>query len=105
MLRRTLLLTDFTLAGICQEPPPAADTQYEFVSGTIADLPPGRIVVNRAVLGKPPENHTFLMTGETKVEGALRVQARVTVGYRTNEDGEQVAMRIIVRPPARAPKN
>jgi hypothetical protein len=54
-------------------------------------------VVNRAVLGKPPEERAFLITSETKVEGKLRVNARVTVGYRTSEEGD-IATRIIVRP-------
>ena len=67
------------------------------------DLPPGRIVVNRALLGKPPENRTFLITSETKVEGRLRVGARVTVGFKPGEEGD-VAVRIIVRsPPQRRP--
>jgi hypothetical protein len=87
-----------SLAGwamTAQEQPPANDTNYEFVSGTITDLPPGKIVVNRAV-GKPPENRTFLITAETKVEGTLKANARVTVGFKPTEEGD-VAMRIIVR--------
>jgi hypothetical protein len=79
-----------------QEPAPSVEPNYEFVSGTVADLPPGRIVVNRAVIGKPAENRTFLITGETKIEGKLRPKARVTVGFKPSEEGD-VAMRIIVR--------
>ncbi len=75
----------------------------EFVSGTVAELPPGKIVVNRAVLGKPAEYHTFLVTNETTIEGQLRVDARVTVGYRNVEGSEPVAVRIIVRPSAPNP--
>jgi len=75
------------------------ETPYEFVSGTVVDLPGGKIVVNRAIPGKPAENLTFTITPETKVEGNLRVQARVTVGYKNHPDtGEMVAVRIIVRP-------
>jgi hypothetical protein len=81
-----------------QDEPAPAEAPYEFVSGTVVDLSGGKIVVNRAVPGKPAENHTFTITGETKVEGNLRVQARVTVGYKTVPDtGEVVAVRIIVR--------
>ena len=99
------MLTAAAWLGLCQEPAvPQDEGQYEFVSGIVTELPAGKIVVNRAVLGKSPENHTFLMTAETKVEGSLRVQARVTVGYRTNDQGEQVAMRIIVRQPSKAKK-
>lgn len=81
-----------------QEPAPAVEPNYEFVSGIITELPPGRIVVNRAVIGKPPENRSFLITSETKVEGHLKEKARVTVGFKPSEEGD-VAMRIIVRPP------
>jgi len=73
-----------------------ANGQEQFVSGTVVELPPGRIVINRAVLGKPPENRSFLITSETKIEGRLRANARVTVGFRTSEEGD-VAVRIIVR--------
>ena len=98
MLRRTILLSAFTLAGVCQQPDPrAAEAPLEFVSGTVSELPPGRIVVNRAVLGKPAENRAFLVSGETKIEGTLRVNARVTVGFKPTERGEPVAVRIIVR--------
>ncbi len=70
---------------------------YDFVSGTVMDLPPGKIIVNRAVIGKPPENRTFVITPDTKIEGKLRSRVRVTVGFRTGEEGEPVAVRIIVR--------
>jgi len=85
-----------------QEQTPIPDANYEFVSGIITELPPGRIVVNRALLGKPPENRTFLVNGETKVEGKLKPKARVTVGFKTTDDGD-VAVRIIVRT-AQSPK-
>jgi hypothetical protein len=100
MHRRTILLFAFALAALSQEPnSPAPDAPLEFVSGTISDLPAGKIVVNRAVLGKPAENRTFVLTSETKIEGTLRVTARVTVGFKPTEAGEAVAVRIIVRPP------
>lgn len=79
-----------------QEDTPA-DPRYEFVSGIVMELPPGKIVVNRAVIGKPPENRTFLIGPDTKVEGRLRPKVRVTVGFRAGEDAEPTAVRIIVR--------
>lgn len=79
-----------------QEQEPAPSGNYEFVSGTVVELPEGRIVINRAVLGKPPENRSFLIKPETKVEGRLRANARVTVGFRPSDEGD-VAIRIIVR--------
>jgi hypothetical protein len=79
-----------------QEQEPAPEPNTEFVSGTVTDLPDGRIVINRAVLGKPPENRSFLIKPETKIEGRLRINARVTVGFKPSDEGE-VAVRIIVR--------
>jgi|SRR4051794_19384015 hypothetical protein len=87
-------MTGNALVG--QEQPPVTEPNYEFVSGTVAELVPGKIVVNRALLGKPAENRTFLVTGETKIEGKLRAKARVTVGFKPSDEGD-VAVRIIVR--------
>lgn len=87
----------FTAPAQEQTPEPA-EPGFEFVSGTVADLPPGKIIVNRAVLGKPAEMRTFTITPDTKIEGKLRVRARVTVGFKASEESEPVAVRIIVRP-------
>ncbi|MEO8131199.1 MAG: hypothetical protein ABI822_29145 [Bryobacteraceae bacterium] len=73
------------------------EPNYEFFSGTISQMPPGQIAVARTVLGKPPENRNFIINGETKVEGKLRLKARVTVGFKSTPDGD-LAVRIIVRP-------
>jgi hypothetical protein len=86
------------LRAVEQDPP--AEAPSDFVSGTVVDLSSGKLVVNRAVAGQPPENHAFSLTPETKVEGKLKVQARVTVGFKTTESGEMVAVRVIVRPPS-----
>lgn len=90
------LLAMVAIAVPAQEQPPAAEPGFEFVSGTVAEFSEGRIVVNRAVIGKPPENRTFLITGDTKIEGKLRNGARVTVGFKPSDEGD-VAVRIIVR--------
>jgi hypothetical protein len=79
-----------------QEQELAPEPNTEFISGPVTDLSGGRIVINRAVLGKPPENRSFLVKPETKIEGRLRVNARVTVGFKPSEEGD-VAVRIIVR--------
>src|SRR3954466_3063634 len=71
-----------------EEDPAPADPPYEFVSGTITDLPPGKIVITRSLLGKAPENRTFTVTGDTKIEGKLRIRARVTVGFKPSDEGE-----------------
>ena len=83
-----------------EQTPEVSAAGYEFVSGTVAELPPGKIVVSRTVLGKPPETRTFTITTETKIEGKLRPKARVTVGFKTSEEGEPPAVRIIVRQPS-----
>jgi hypothetical protein len=105
-IRTVLVCMMLSLAGwamTAQEQAPPTDTNYDFVSGTITELPPGKIVVNRAVRGKPPEDRTFLITGETKIEGTLKTNAPVTVGFKPTEEGD-VAMRIIVRAATPAPK-
>jgi hypothetical protein len=102
MLRSAIVLAAVLMCAhvpvLAQEQTPApAEAPYEFVSGTVVEQGAGRLVVNRAVPGKPPENLTFRMTSETKVEGKLRVHARVTVGFKTSEEGEAIALRVIVR--------
>jgi hypothetical protein len=95
-----------SLAGwamTAQEQQQPNDSNYKFVSGTVTDLPPGRIVVNRALRGEPPEDRTFLITAETKVEGTLKTNAPVTVGFIPSEEGD-IAMRIIVRSATPAPR-
>src|ERR1700712_1834197 len=71
------------------------EPSQEFFSGTISEMPEGRIGVARTVLGKPPENRSFRINGETKIEGKLKLKARVTVGFKTTPDGD-LAVRIIV---------
>ena len=89
----TLHIARLAFAQDAQERP---DGDYEFVSGVIAAVTRDRITVRRTVSGRTPENHTFLINGETRVEGNLQPRARVTVGYRRTEQGD-VAVRIIVR--------
>ena len=72
------------------------ENNYEFFSGTILELSEGKITVARAVLGKPAENRSFLVTSATVIEGKLKTRVRVTVGYKPTNDGD-LAVRIIVR--------
>jgi hypothetical protein len=81
--------------------PPAGETPYELISGSVVEFNGSRVVVNRAVPGRPPENRAFVVNAETKVEGRLRVHARVTVGFKNSDNGDPVAVRIIVRPQQR----
>lgn len=68
----------------------------EFFSGVITVLADGQITVSKTVSGKPSEARVFLIAKETRVEGKLRVKARVTVRY-THDDGGDHAVHIIVR--------
>ncbi len=92
----TLTLLSNAVCALQEQTPAPGEPNYEFVSGVIVELPPGRIVVNRAVLGKPAEARTFLINQDTKVEGRLRNGVRVTVGFKPSDEGD-VAVRIIVR--------
>jgi hypothetical protein len=78
-----------------QENPPAAEPAYEFFSGNIVQFTDTKMTVARTALGQT-ENRDFLITPETKVEGKLRNKARVTVGFKSSDQGD-VAVRVIVR--------
>jgi hypothetical protein len=68
----------------------------EFFSGIVTALADDKITVFKTVLGKNSETRTFLITPETRVEGKLRMKARVTVRYTHDEDSDR-ALHIIVR--------
>lgn len=67
----------------------------QFFSGVVSGMQEGRVTVSRTALGKE-ESRTFVITAETRIEGKLRDKARVTVRYRTTEEGD-IAVHIIVR--------
>ena len=75
---------------------PSEQPHSEFFSGVVTTLAEDRITVYKTVLGKSSETRTFLITPETRVEGKLRVKARVTVRYTREEEGDR-ALHIIVR--------
>ena len=80
-----------------------AEPQYDDTfSGPIEELTASRIVVSRSILGKPPEKRTFVIKADTRIEGKLRVRAKVTVGFITNAEGD-VAKLIVVRGPTKPP--
>ena len=104
LLLAAALLTPLPGAQGPRLTPSQAEASHEFFSGTVANLAEGSIVVARTVLGKPAENRTFRITGETIVEGSLKVGVRVTVGFRSTPEGD-LAVRIIVREQKKDPKN
>lgn len=92
----TFLVVCFaTSAVLAQDSPPKADVS-SFFAGTVVELSSQKITVLRSVLGKTSERRTFLLEPETKVEGKLRVKARVTVRFVTRDEGD-VATSILVR--------
>ena len=68
----------------------------ETFSGPIVEITASEITVSRSILGKPPEKRKFLLKPETRIEGKLKVRAKVTVGYVTTDDGD-VARLVVVR--------
>jgi hypothetical protein len=79
-----------------QDAPAAEQSHSEFFSGVVTSLSDDKITVFKTVLGKNSETRTFLITPDTRVEGKLRLKARVTVRYAREEEGER-ALHIIVR--------
>lgn len=63
------------------------------------------VTASRSILGKPAEKRTFFIKSETRIEGGkLRMNAKVTIGFVTTDDGE-VARLIVVRTTQRSPQN
>ena len=76
---------------------PKSEPSYDDTfSGPVVELSATKITVSRSILGKPAEKHTFLIRTDTRIEGRLRVRAKVTVGFVTNDDGD-IARLIVVR--------
>lgn len=67
-----------------------------FLAGTVVEITAEKITVTRTVLGKKDENRTFKITPSTKVEGNVRAKDRVTVHYKSGDDGD-VAVSIKLR--------
>ena len=82
-----------------------AEPQYEETfSGSVVQLSANEVIISRSILGKPAERRTFSMKTDTRVEGKLRINAKVTVGFVSTDDGD-VARLIVVRTAQRAPQN
>ena len=76
---------------------PASEPHYDSTfSGPIVELTSERITVSRSILGKPAEKRSFWIKPDTRIEGKLRLKAKVTVGFVTTEDGD-IARLIVVR--------
>jgi hypothetical protein len=97
-----------TSGGWSQEqakaPPAKSEPKYdETFSGPIVELSATKITVSRSILGKPAEKRTFWIKPDTRIEGKLRVRAKVTVGFVTTDDGD-VARLVVVRTAQKQPE-
>jgi hypothetical protein len=82
---------------------PKSEPKYdETFSGPIVELSATKITVSRSILGKPAEKCTFLIKSDTRIEGKLRVRAKVTVGFVTTDEGD-VARLVVVRTAQKPP--
>jgi hypothetical protein len=80
-----------------QAPGPRSTAEGSIFSGTVTSVAPDRIAVVRKVPAKADESRDFAIDKDTKVEGHLRVNARVSVRFKTGDDGVSHALHIIVR--------
>jgi hypothetical protein len=84
--------------------PKRSEPKYdETFSGLIVEVSATKITVSRSILGKPAEKRTFSIQPDTRIEGKLRVRAKVTVGFVTTDDGEDVARLVVVRTAQKQP--
>jgi uncharacterized protein (DUF4415 family) len=70
-------------------------------SGTVTASAPDSVTVVRKVPARADEYRVFVIDKDTKTEGKLRVNARVTVRFKADGDGTVHALRIVVRADAR----
>jgi len=84
-----------------QDTAPPAETKSsrasDIFSGNVKELTPDAVVVVRKIAGKPDETRRFTIDGQTKVEGRLRANARVTIHFQPGSEETAHALRIIVR--------
>lgn len=87
------------VSAISQEqidPPESTAPEYNFWSGTVAEMEDGSLTVRRVLLGRKPELKRFVLNSDTVIEGELRANARVTVAFVESDEGD-LAKRILVR--------
>jgi len=65
-------------------------------SGSVVQMAAATVTVSRSILGKPAEKRSFALKPDTRIEGKLRVSAKVTIGFVMSDDGA-VARLIVVR--------
>lgn len=75
----------------------AANAANDIFSGTVTATTGDSLVVVRKVPAHADEPRTFVVDKDTKIEGRLRTNARVTVRFKADAEGAQHALRVIVR--------
>src|SRR4051812_20716334 len=78
-------------------PQKKAAATVDIFSGTVTQLSEDSLTVVRKGPALDAVTRAFARNGQTKIEGNLRIHARVTVRYESREDGGLIAVRIIVR--------
>lgn len=92
--------------GSASEPKTKSQSEPKYdhtFSGPLVEVTETQITVSRSILGKPAEKRTFAIKSDTRVEGKLRIHAKVTVGYVTTDDGD-VARLVVVRSSQKTPE-
>jgi hypothetical protein len=102
LLAPAALFSVLICAQDADAPKTPAHPRPQFFAGTVTELDSAHITVSRSVLGRSPEQRTFLIESTTKMSNDLRTKERVTVRYRSDPDGD-VALEILVRTRRRAP--
>ena len=106
-----MLVGALLTSGWSQDPPKTesapsgskSEPKYdETFSGPIVEVSATKITVSRSILGKPAEKRTFWIKPDTRIEGKLRVRAKVTVGFVKTDDGD-VARLVVVRTAQKQP--
>jgi hypothetical protein len=69
----------------------------DIFSGTVTAFVPDSVTVVRKVPARPDEFRQFIIDKDTRLEGKLRVSARVTVRFKADAAGAVHALRVIVR--------
>lgn len=73
-----------------------AHVPESFFSGNIVSFDSTKVIVTRRTLTLSWLTRTFLLDGDTKIEGTLKEKARVTVKFEKTDKGDR-AIHIIVR--------
>ena len=74
----------------------------DIFSGTVTATDAQSVTVVRKVPARADESRQFVVDKDTKVEGKLKLNARVTIRFKADADGAVRALRIIVRAEVKA---